>query len=55
MLDILRSSIFDKGNVIFIFFGSTLSNDDSDLFLLLDLSGESVSVVSPPFVFSVIF
>ena len=55
MLDKLRSSIFDEGNVIFMFFGSTLSNDDSDLFLLLDFSGDYVSVVSPPSVFSVIF
>ena len=36
-------------------FWSTLSNDDSDHFLLLYFSGESVSVVSPPSVFSVIF
>ena len=55
MLDKLRSSIFDEGNVIFMFFGSTLSNDDSDLFLPLDFSGESVSVVSPPSVFFVIY
>ena len=48
MFDKLRSSLFDKGNVIFIFFGLSLSNDGSDLFLLLDFSDFSVSVVSPP-------
>ena len=55
MLDKLRSSLFDEGIVIFISIGSSLSNDDSDLFLLLDFYGVSVSVVSPPSAFSVIF
>ena len=51
MLDKIRSSLFDEGDVIFISFVSTLSNNDSDIFLPLDFSGESVYVVLPPFVF----
>ena len=51
----LWSSIFDKGNVNLIYFGLSLSNDGSDLFLLSDFSEFSVYVESPPFLFSVIF
>ena len=53
--DKLVLSLFEEGTVIFTFFGSTCPNDDSDLFLLLELYGESDSVVSPAPIFSVIF
>ena len=53
--DILVSSLFGEGIVIFTFFGSTCPIDDSDLFLLLEFSVESDSVVLPPPIFSVIF
>ena len=46
MLKNLFSSLFDKGNGILISFGLGLSNDGSDLLLLLDFSEFSVSVES---------
>ena len=55
MLDKLRSSLFDEGNVIFISFGLGLSNDGSDLLLLLYFSELSVSVESSLVLFSVLF
>ena len=55
MLDILVLSLFEEGAVIFTLFGSTCPSDDSDLFLLLEFSVESDSVVLPPPIFYVIF
>ena len=54
MFEKLLSSLFDKGNFIFMSFGLGLSNDGSDPFLLFDFSEFSVSVESSPFLFSVI-
>ena len=55
MFEKLWSSLFDKGNVIFISFGLGLFNDGSDLLLLLDFSEFSVSVESSPVLLSFIF
>ena len=51
----LFSSLFDKGNVIFISFGLGLSDNGSDLLLLLVFAEFSVSVESSPVLFSDIF
>ena len=55
MLENLFSSLFDKGNGIFISFGLGLSDDVPDLFLLIVFSGFSVSVESSPFLLSDFF
>ena len=52
MLEKLFSSLFDKGNVIFISFGLGLSDDSSDIFLLIVFSDFSVSFESSPVLFS---
>ena len=44
MFEKIFSSLFDKGNVLFISFGLGSSNDGSDLLLLLVFSEFSVSV-----------
>ena len=48
-------SLFDKGNVIFISFGLGLSEDGSDIFLLIFFSEFSVSVKTSPVLFSDFF
>ena len=48
MLEQLFSSLFGTVNVIFIYFGLGLSEDGSDIFLLIVLSYFSVSVESSP-------
>ena len=55
MLDNLFSSLFGTGNVIFIYFGLGLSDDVSDLFLLIFFSDFSVSVESVPVLLSEFF
>ena len=52
MLEKLFISLFDKCNVIFISFGLGLSDDGSDIFLPIVFSDFSVSVESPPVLFS---
>ena len=48
MLDILDPSLSEEGTVILTFFGFTFTIDDSHLFLLLEFSVASYSVVLPP-------
>ena len=55
MLENIFLSLFDKGNVIFISFGVGLSDDGSDLFLLIVFSDFYVSVESSPVLFSDLF
>ena len=55
MIKKLLSSLFVAGNVVFISFGLGLSDDGSDLFLLLVFSDFSVSVESVPVLFSEFF
>ena len=55
MLDKCFSSLFGTGNVIFIYFGLGLSDDGSDLFLLIVFSDFSISVESVPVLLSNFF
>ena len=48
MLDTLDESLSFEGTVILTFFGFTFAIDDSHLFLLLEFSVASDSVVLPP-------
>ena len=55
MFEKLFSSLFDKGDAIFISFELGLSDDGSDLFLLIVFSEIFVSVELSPVLFSDIF
>ena len=54
MLEKLFSSLFDKGNVIFISCGLGLSDNGSDIFLLIVFSDFSIQFNHPLF-YSLIF
>ena len=55
MIDKLFSLLFGTVNFIFISFGLGLSDDGSDLFLLITFSGFSVSLESVPVLLSEFF